>query len=128
MHKQHARIDCSVHDCAEKRWKLVLLINREWSVTCPFVNWADVISAADDKHAELEQAGWTPMAAVEGVFYDRSRIQPAPETRSGNSMSGSVEAAGNDSGNRLTSSVEQPADLPAPTSRHLSPTMKLRSS
>src|SRR5205823_6251809 len=53
MHKQQARIDCSIHDCADKGWKLVLLINQEWSVTCPFIHWTDAITAADDKHAEL---------------------------------------------------------------------------
>ena len=125
MRKQQSRIDCRIHDCAEKGWKIVFLVNTEWSVFCRFASWADAITAADDKHAELEQTGWTPMAAVEGAFYDRDRIPSAAAARSLSSTSGSIEAS---SGKRLTSTVVQPAAFPAPMSRQRSPTMKLRSS
>jgi hypothetical protein len=61
MHKQFARIDCEIRDCAEHGWSVVFHFNSQWFSSHRFATWAEAIAAADDKHAELERAGWTPV-------------------------------------------------------------------
>jgi hypothetical protein len=63
MRKDAAQIDCTIHDCGSYGWKAVFLINGDWFFSCRFDSWAAAIIAADKKHAELEQSGWSAEAA-----------------------------------------------------------------
>ena len=63
MHKQEWRIDCRLRDDGMGHWKAVFFVNACWFFSCSFRTWALAVSAADDKHADLVESGWAPVAA-----------------------------------------------------------------
>jgi hypothetical protein len=63
MRKEDWRIDCRLQDDGHGGWKAVFLVNSSWFFSCTFRSWAMAISAADDKHADLVDSGWTAVVA-----------------------------------------------------------------
>jgi hypothetical protein len=60
MRKQDSCIQCILQDCPDSRWRVRFVVNGESSFSLLLDSWAQAVAAADDKHAELEQSGWTP--------------------------------------------------------------------
>ena len=56
-------MDCRLQDDGPGGWKAVFLVNTCWFFSCSFRSWALAIGAADDKHADLVESGWTPVGA-----------------------------------------------------------------
>ena len=68
MRRENAQIDCEIEDLGEFGWSVMFRINGQWSVSCRHQSWASAIAAADEKHDDLEAAGWLPLpTAVSGI-------------------------------------------------------------
>jgi hypothetical protein len=77
MRKEASRIECAIHDCGSHGWKAVFLINGDWFFSCRFDTWTAAIVAADRRHAELEQSGWSA-EAPDGMEEAAGMAEAAP--------------------------------------------------
>jgi plasmid maintenance system killer protein len=59
VQKEQWKIECTLEGTESQGWSIRVLLNGQWFFCCQFASMADAVHAANDKYAELLNAGWT---------------------------------------------------------------------